>query len=162
MQNPFSFLGKRARASRANERGRQLADQGRGDDAILEYDRACRLDPTWSVPLYNLGLVHKYSGDWERSLRYNKQATERDPDGQDAWWNLGIAATALGRWEIARTAWRGAGVAVPDGDGPIDFPCGWTPIRLNPEADAEVVWSERLDPARALIRSIPLPGPQSN
>ncbi|HEY6555911.1 MAG TPA: hypothetical protein VI072_01505 [Polyangiaceae bacterium] len=31
------------------------------------------------------------------------------------------------------------------------------PIRLNPEADAEVVWSQRLDPARAVLRNIPLP-----
>jgi tetratricopeptide (TPR) repeat protein len=157
MHNPFSFLGKRSRASRANDRGRELTQLGRDDEAIPEYDRASRLDPTWSVPLYNLGLLHKYSGNWERSLRYNKQATELDTAGQDAWWNLGIAATALGRWEIARAAWRGAGMAVSDGDGPVDFPCGWTPIRLNPETDGEVVWSERLDPARALIRSIPLP-----
>ena len=111
MQNPFSFLGKRSRASRANDRGRELAQLGRDDEAIPEYDRACRLDPTWSVPLYNLGLLHKYSGKWERSLWFNKQATELDPAGQDAWWNLGIAATALGRWEIARAAWRNAGMA---------------------------------------------------
>ena len=154
--NPFSFLGKRARASRANERGRELARVGRAREAIQEYERARRLDPTWSMPAYNLGLIYKYSGDWERSLQFNERATELDRDDQAGWWNLGIAATALGRWDLARSAWRGAGLEVPDGDGPLDYPCGRTPIRLNPETDGEVVWSQRLDPARAEIRSIPL------
>ncbi len=36
--NPFSFLGKRARASRANERGRALAAVGRAQEAIAEYE----------------------------------------------------------------------------------------------------------------------------
>jgi hypothetical protein len=155
--NPFSFLGKRARASRANERGRELDRLGRAGDAIREYEHACRLDPTWSVPHFNLGLVHKYAGEWEHSLRSNLKASELDPDDKGAWWNLGIAATALARWDTARSAWRGAGLAVPDGTGPIDFPSGRTPVRLNPDTDGEVVWTDRLDPARAAIRSIPLP-----
>jgi hypothetical protein len=46
---------------------------------------------------------------------------------------------------------------VPDGEGAVDYPCGRAPIRLNPEAEGEVVWSERLDPARSILRSIPLP-----
>jgi tetratricopeptide (TPR) repeat protein len=155
--NPFSFLGKRARAGRANERGRELGRVGRSEDAIREYERASRLDPTWSVPLYNRGLLHKYSGQWEDSLRCNHKACELNPDDQGAWWNLAIAATALGRWEIARSAWRRGGLAVPDGNGPVDFPCGRAPVRLNPDTDGEVVWADRLDPARAVIRSIPLP-----
>ena len=154
--NPFSFLGKRARASRANERGRALAIVGRAQEAIAEYEHASRLDPTWSMPPYNLGLQYKYSGDWKRSLEYNQRATELDPEDQAGWWNLGIAATALGRWDVARSAWHGAGLQIPDGDGPPNLPCGRTPIRLNPDADGEVVWSDRLDPARARIVSIPL------
>ena len=138
---PFSFLGKRARASRANERGRALAIVGRAQEAIAEYERASRLDPTWSMPPYNLGLQYKYSGDWKRSLEYNQRATELDPEDQAGWWNLGIAATALGRWDVARSAWHGAGLQIPDGDGPPNLPCGRTPIRLNPDADGEVVWS---------------------
>jgi hypothetical protein len=34
---------------------------------------------------------------------------------------------------------------------------GLTPIRLNPDNDAEVVWCDRIDPARAIIRNVPLP-----
>jgi len=155
--NPFSHFSKRGRASRANERGRELNRQGHNAEALAEYERASRLDPRWSVPFYNAGLIHKYAGKWDLSLHQNQQAVDRDPTDTDAWWNLGIAATALGRWDVARRAWRAAGIQVPDGTGVIDFPCGRTPVRLNPATDGEVVWCDRLDPVRALIRNIPLP-----
>ena len=147
--------GKRLRASLHNERGLNLNTQGRTGEAIREYEIACELAPEWSVPFYNLGLVHKYSGDWARSLLFNQRAVERDSSDEASWWNLGIAATALGDWQEARRAWRGCGMDVPAGDGPVDYPSGTSPIRLNPDGEPEVVWSQRLDPARALLRSIP-------
>lgn len=147
---------KRDRASEHNERGRELNSQGRTDEAIREYLRACEIDPQWSAPHYNLGLLYKYAGDWERSLQWNQRAAALDPADQAGWWNLGIAATALGRWDEARRAWRGCGIAIPDGDGPLDYPCGRTPIRLHPKDNAEVVWSDRRDPARATLQNIPL------
>ena len=157
MAGLFSRFSKRRRASRANELGLQLRRSQQLAAAIHEYERAIRIDPTWAVPFYNLGLLHKYEGDWALSLEANLRATELDPSDQAGWWNLGIAATALERWDVARFAWRGAGVKdVPDGAGPVDLPCGQTPVRLNPEGDAEVVWCQRLDPARARIESIPL------
>ena len=157
MRNPFSSLGKQARAGRANARGQELDRQGLGAQAIADYERAISLAPRWWVPCYNLGLVYKYGRQWELSLQQNQRAVELDASQVAAWWNLGIAATALDRWQVARLAWRAAGVSLPDGEGPIDYPCGVTPVRLNPETAGEVVWAERLDPARALIKSIPLP-----
>jgi tetratricopeptide (TPR) repeat protein len=156
MPNPIASF-KRARAARANSRGHALKDAGSEDEAIAEYERACELDDGWHVPLYNLGLIYKYRGDWERSLRLNKRAAELCTDDQASWWNFGIAATALGRWDEARAAWRGAGLAVPDGNGPIDMPCGRAPVRLHPRDAGEVVWTQRLDPARAELINIPFP-----
>jgi len=157
MRNPFTALIKRARANRANERGRELDRQGLEAEAIAAYEHASNLDPRWSVPFYNLGLIYKYRRDWQLSLRQNQRAVELDASDVAACWNLGIAATALSRWAVARSAWRAAGVSIPDGEGPIDYPCGRTPVRLNPTTEGEVVWSRRLDPARAMIESIPLP-----
>ena len=93
----------------------------------------------------------------EESLEHNRRAAALDPKNQAAWWNMGIAATALGRWDAARAAWKGFGIDVPDGQGPIDLPCGYGPIRINPDGDAEVTWAYRLDPARAELASIPFP-----
>lgn len=156
MKNPFTPLGKRARAKRISERAGQLRDAGKLSEAIASYQRAMAIDPSWSVPHFNLGLLHKYEGAWQASLAANLRATELNPADEAGWWNLGIAATALGRWDLARSAWRAAGVKLPEGDGPIDYPCGYNPIRLKPEGEAETVWADRLDPARARLSSIPL------
>ena len=45
---------------------------------------------------------------------------------------------------------------MPPGTGSLDLPCGFGPIRLNPAGEnTEVVWANRLCPARAEIRNIP-------
>jgi tetratricopeptide (TPR) repeat protein len=150
-------MNQRQKAAEANERALKLREQGRLDEAIEHYLTAIRLDAHWSTPRYNLGLLYKHQKNWKESLKYNREATALDETNEAAWWNMGIAATAMGRWNLARAAWRGFGIPVPDGDGPIDFPCGYGPIRLNPDTDGEVVWAHRLDPARAEIASIPFP-----
>ena len=144
-------------ANRHNEMANELKDEGKIAEAIDHYLKAIEADPQWSPPWYNLGLLHKYQCDWEQSLRCNQKAAELDPEDEAAWWNLGIAATAIGNWNEARRAWRTYGIKIPDGDGPIEEDFGFTPIRLNPDCDGEVVWCDRIDPARAIIKNIPLP-----
>jgi hypothetical protein len=90
-------------------------------------------------------------------LLHNERAVVLNPSDEAAWWNLGIAATALGRWRQAGEAWRACGIDAPNGDEPLTMDLGSVPIRLNPKGDAEVVWCTRIDPARAIIRSVPLP-----
>ncbi|HEX6575279.1 MAG TPA: hypothetical protein VF042_09930 [Gemmatimonadaceae bacterium] len=144
-------------AEQLNEEGRRLRDEGNVEAAEASYRHAMQEAPAWSVPVYNLGLLYKYERRWAESLELNRQAAEMSPDDQAAWWNLGIAATALSRWEEARTAWSMCGLEPPAGDGAPDFNFGMTPVRLDPEGDAEVVWAHRIDPARGRIASVPLP-----
>jgi tetratricopeptide (TPR) repeat protein len=144
-------------AEELNEKGRRLADEGDTAGAETAYLAAMALDPEWSAPAYNLGLMYKYQGDWHRSREYNKRATELNPDDEASWWNLGIAATALSDWGEARRAWSACGMNPPEGDGAPDFGWGMTPVRLEPDGDGEVVWARRIDPARAQIGSVPLP-----
>lgn len=144
-------------AQALNAQGNDLREQGRLDDAADAYRQAVALAPGWAVARYNLGLVRKQQRRWPESLEHNRRAATLDPSNEAAWWNMGIAATACGRWELARQAWRGFGIDIPDGDGPIEFPCGVGPVRLNPDGAAEVVWGQRLDPARMAVLSVPLP-----
>lgn len=72
-------------------------------------------------------------------------------------WNLGVAATALGEWPLARRGWSACGIKLPPGDGPFAMSLGPTPIRVGPPDAQEVVWCERIDPARAIVRSVPMP-----
>ncbi len=146
-----------ASAQELNELGRELSDKGWYVEAEKAYRDAAASAPAWSVPWYNLGLMQKYRGEWAASMECNLRATELAPSDEAAWWNLGIAATALGDWKQARLAWSQCGISVPEGDGPLEMALGPVPIRLNARADAEVVWATRIDPARAVVQSIPLP-----
>jgi tetratricopeptide (TPR) repeat protein len=141
-----------------NERGQvflnQKRDFARAERAFL---KAAAASPRWDAPWYNLGLAAKWQHHWQKSLEWNLKAVERDPSNQAAWWNMGIAATALGDWAQARRAWTGFGLKLPPGEGEIVMDLGPTPIRLDPEHNAEVVWCQRIDPARAVIRNVPLP-----
>jgi hypothetical protein len=90
--------------------------------------------------------------------RCNSRAGELNPKPENpAWWNLGIAATALRDWDLARQAWISYGVRLPAGDGPIQADFGWAPVRIDPEGEPEVVWGRRIDPARVVIENIPFP-----
>jgi tetratricopeptide (TPR) repeat protein len=147
----------RMKAEMVNQKGVDCQTKGQVQKAVKYFKQASALAPNWSTPLYNLGLLFKTGRRWEQALDYNRHATKIDPKNSAAWWNLGIAATALGRWDVARSAWRGFGIDLPDGPGPIDLPCGFCPIRINPDGDAEIVWAQRIDPARAELASIPFP-----
>jgi hypothetical protein len=151
------MMNKRAKAESLCRRATRLWKEKKLDEAVKLFEEASALFPKWSSPLYNLGLLFKNERQWKQSMEYNRKAVAVDPKNEAAWWNFGIAATALGRWNLARLAWRGYGIDVPDGEGPLDFPCGYGPVRLNPDGDAEVVWAYRLDPARAKVASIPFP-----
>lgn len=150
-------LGKAGKASALNELGRQRDDDGDPDGALQAYAQASAIHPYWASPWYNAGLIHKYRGDWAASLQANARAVQCEPGNQGAVWNLGIAATALGDWATARRAWRQFGIAVPDGDGPVDYFVGLTPIRVHGDEATEVVWADRIDPARAILRNVPTP-----
>jgi hypothetical protein len=150
-------MRKRDKAAALNQRAIEHEERGQREKAIELYQKASAVDPKWAVPLYNLGLLYKKERKWKESLKYNRLATALDPKHEPAWWNFGVAATALGRWQLARSAWPGFGIDVPDGQGPLDFPSGFGPIRLNPDGEPEIVWAYRLDPARAELASIPFP-----
>jgi tetratricopeptide (TPR) repeat protein len=138
-----------------NARGNRLCHRGREAEAEQAYLRAAASVPTWGVPHFNLGLLYKRQQRWEESLACCLRATERSPDDQAGWWNLGISATALARWDLARAAWRRCGIELPTAQGPPTGENGITALRLNPRSSGEVVWGIRLDPARARLASIP-------
>src|SRR5689334_21484893 len=134
-----------------------------GDEhaALSMYLESLALDRDQPAALYNVGLIYKYRQDWKESLRYNRLAAEIRPDDDATNWNLGIAATALREWRLARQAWRRAGIEVDEGDEPIDQNFGFTPVRLNgferTDADVEVVWAHRRSPVTARVANIPTP-----
>lgn len=153
---------KAALSKVANERGRMLEEEGRHDEALAAYREAVELNAENSHAWFNMALVHKYNGAWEEAARCGQRAAQLAAHDYPTWWNLGIAATALGEWPLARKAWRHCGIDVPDGEGEIALPLGLVPIRIRPRESPEVVWAERIDPARARLANVPLPGSRRN
>ena len=134
-----------------------LSEAGDKDAALARYLEALELDFNNPTVLYNIGLNYKYRGAWKESFKYNRRASELRPKDEATEWNLGIAATALRDWKAARSVWRGLGMEIDGDEGPIDDNFGLTPVRLNPNGEAEVVWARRVCPVRARINNIPYP-----
>ncbi len=170
---------------RHRRRVRALYDEWSVADDVGDVARAHQLAeevttlaPHWYVGWFDAALLAKARGDWAmamvRNLRamelFDDEAAQRFDGVNPAAWNLGIAATALGDWAMARRAWRTYGLGeFPDSDEPLDHDLGTTPVRINPDRPAlphqvmvehgstEVVWCWRRSPAHAVVASVPLP-----
>ena len=155
----------------ATDRAFTLIGDGRYEDAGALLTQAADMEPWLSESWYNLALLHKFRRDWEQARAAGLRAVallDRDTGAPD-WWNVGIAATALQDWALARRAWRAYGLRFPEaaptgpaagthpGNAPLHIPLGSAAVRLSPEGESEVVWGRRLDPARIEVLSIPLP-----
>lgn len=148
----------RLRADRLHREALAAKEAGDEDGALALCRKVVELDPQHSRALYNIGLIHKYRRAWAESFEFNRRAFELNPSDEATCWNLGIAATALCDWVTARRAWAAAGIIFGAGDGPIVDDFGVSCVRLNPDDGGEVVWVRRIDPVRARILNVPLPG----
>ena len=160
-----------------------LADGETADaaDRALRADRIAaellRRHPEDQVLWFDRAMLAKWRRDWpaarELGLRALEMVPEDEREDEPAAWNLGIAATALRDWATARRAWRAYGITIAgEGSDPVSEALGVVPVRLNPpprfvgrrevEVDGrawetEVVWGDRLDPARVQLVNVPLP-----
>ena len=147
-------MTQKQRAQELHSQAMQMEDD---DKALQLYQQALALDPEKSESWYNIGLIHKYCGEWQASFDANLKAYHLDDASEAVCWNLAIAATALQDWKTARQVWNHLGVAIEPGETEIEADFGLTPVRLNPDDEAEVVWARRIDPVRARLQNIPFP-----
>lgn len=131
-----------------------LAYDRAGDiyNAVKLYKKATKSCPQWSPPFEKLGLIYKQRQDWKGALYYNKKTVSLNPSNRNAWWDLGIAATALKRWRLARNVWSKFGLSKQETTA-----LGKASVRLKVGQQFEIVEVQLLDPARAMISSIPFP-----
>jgi len=142
------------RHNRAIRQAYQCYDQLEYAQAADHFRRACRLIPSSWEAHFGLGVTAKWLCDWNESIQASRRAAKLREDFEGAWWNIGIAATALGFWREDCEAWNKAGVKLEISDAPLAMKLGRVPIRLK-TTNNEVVWCDRLDPARAKIISVP-------
>ena len=146
----FNFF----RHNRAISQAYHCYDRLEYAQAAAHFRRACLLLPSSWEAHFGLGVAAKWLCDWDESIQASRRAAKLREDFVGSWWNIGIAATALGFWKEAREAWNKAGVKVEVSDAPLEMKLGRVPIRLK-TTNNEVVWCDRLDPARAKIISVP-------
>jgi hypothetical protein len=135
----------------------EAEDWARAADLLEEAALADPDSPDGAALWFDAALAHKFRRDWPRAYALGKEAAARVTRGQEepAFWNLGIAATILRDWATARDAWTGYGVTLQDGEGEIVEDFGMTAIRIGTPDGQEVVWGQRLCPARARVLSVP-------
>ncbi len=125
--------------------------------AVKIYKKLIKLAPNWYPPYQYLSSIYKYHNDWKAAFHYGQRAIENGADKAEMWRNFAIAATALKKWQIARNAWNKVGFQLKEVKHAPNFDMGIIPIRLRYDNFHEIVWAKQIDPARAIIESIPDP-----
>ena len=118
-------------------------------NAVKLYKRIIKIAPEWRPPYARLGEMYKHREEWKAALHYNKKTVALDSSDKKAWWNLGIAATALNRRRIAQNVWNKFGVGATQPN-----PCC---IRLSYNEQFEILWIRPISPAKGIITNIPYP-----
>lgn len=146
--------------SEAEELYRQAVEYGQSGDvynAVKLCKLVVRLSPDWSAPYAYLGGIYRKRKEWRPALHYCQKAVAQNPLDDAVWKNTALAATALGQWAKAREAWNHLGFQFKISEKEPHVDMGVAPVCLNPKTQPEVVEAHRIDPARAVIASIPQP-----
>jgi tetratricopeptide (TPR) repeat protein len=97
-----------------NTRGIALAQQGRRDEALSEFEQALRLDPGYAPAHNNLGITLGEQGKPGEALAHFREALRLRPDYPEAHNNLGMALGELGKPDEAVAPCREALRLRPD------------------------------------------------
>ncbi|MEZ4984121.1 MAG: hypothetical protein R2795_03635 [Saprospiraceae bacterium] len=131
------------------EEARRYEELGDVYHAVKLFKRVIKLAPDWMPPYQSLGRIYHQRREWKPSFHYNKKTIALAPSDKDAWWMMGMAAAALKKEGVARSVWSKFGV----------LPIAKTPegLQLTYHGTFEILWMQALDPAKAVVLSIPHP-----
>jgi len=76
--------------------GKELADQGRSDEAMVEYRITLEKSPTFWIAHMNVGLLLAERGEFDKAIGHYHKALALKPDFYEAHNNLGNALMAIG------------------------------------------------------------------
>lgn len=124
-------------------------DQGDPYNAVKLYKKAIKLASDWAPAYARLGQLYKSRWEWKPALHYNKKTVALAPSNREAWWNMGIAATALKKPRIAKRVWKKFGLH----DKKWNLSC----LRIKYEQQFEILFMQPVSPASATILNIPHP-----
>jgi len=79
-----------------NIKGNDLGRQGKFDEAIIQYNKAIKIDPSYSEPYYNRGKAKLNLKSYLSAIQDFDIAAKLDPKNSDIFNNRGIAKKKLG------------------------------------------------------------------
>ena len=79
------------------EQGYKLAEQGRYDEAIKNYNEAIRLNPQDAKAYNNRGIAYYYLDHLERAIEDYDKAIRLNPEDAEAYYNWGFAYKLQGK-----------------------------------------------------------------
>lgn len=121
-------------------------------NAVKLYKRVLKEAPQWAAPCLRLGHIYKYRQEWKPALYYTKKAASLEAGNQQAWWDIGLAATALKKKRLAWNVWEKFGYqrTAPAQREQVS-------VRLAYQQQIEIFGVQRNSPCAGHIRSIPHP-----
>jgi tetratricopeptide (TPR) repeat protein len=141
----------------------------RHDEAENAYEAALALDPNNGDWWFNLCLLRKAQGEFERGLEAAQKAQSLLGDRRGVSWNIAICATALGRGEIAAEALRKLGFPATVLETGMPHVEGLPPVQVRlaslgsghgyagPELDRgvlfELVWVSPASPCHGVVQT---------
>jgi hypothetical protein len=120
-------------------------------NAVKLYKKVIKHAPEWALPWARLASIYKGRSEWKPCMHYAKNAVSLDPSQPEWWWDLSIAAAALGKGRLARSIWSKFAPAA-------DTKTKLISLQLQHNGIFEMIWAKPIDPVRAQITSIPHPG----
>ena len=88
--------GGLSEAEKHYNRGLDLRDDERWEEAIAEYSKAINLDPNYAKAYNNRGSAYSYLGDLRHAIVDYDKAIALDPEKPQPYANRGLAYSALG------------------------------------------------------------------
>ncbi len=140
------------------------------EEALASYRAAIAKQPERGGWWFNLGLLHKATGNWAEAFAVNQRARAMLGDERAVLWNLAISATALGRGADAVSALRklghdaqvaASGMPYVEGLPPAQVRVASVGSGIGPSTAAlpdrtvglEVLWVTPLSPCHGVVSS---------
>jgi lipopolysaccharide biosynthesis regulator YciM len=80
-----------------------LAEQGREDEAVTMYQQLIQTHPEISGLRYNLGMLYRKRGEWDKALKIFQEQLAVDPTKEQTASRVSEALIELNRWQEARS-----------------------------------------------------------
>ncbi|MDD4182544.1 MAG: tetratricopeptide repeat protein [Candidatus Omnitrophica bacterium] len=92
-------LGEVKEAQECFQKGIDYFKEKKYDEAIVEFEKALKIDPNLAEGYYGLGYAYCYKNQCEAAIPYFQKAIELSPNYADAYNAMGYAYSILGKYD---------------------------------------------------------------